>query len=120
MVTYGYLTLGGLVIGFANFSYASKGEQATPGWRIQGWIVGGLNLALGATVVGLVLQKPSVDDLGLSIGLISLAVGTMDIGFTIWSSSHPESKKRLTVNPIVLQDIEGNPAVGIGLNLVNW
>ncbi len=44
----------------------------------------------------------------------------MDIGFTVWSSSQPERKSRLTVNPIVMQDIEGNPAVGIGLNLVNW
>jgi hypothetical protein len=118
--TYGYLTIGGLIIGFANFSYATKGEQATPGWRIQGWIVGGLNLVMGATVIGLVLQEPTVDDVGLTIGMISIGVGVLDIGFTIWSSSQPESKKSLTVNPIVMQDVEGNPAVGVGLNLVNW
>lgn len=117
---YGYVTTGGLVIAIGNLYYGVKGERATPGWRIQGWVVGGINIVLGAVAIGLGVANDTDHGFGEKMGLASLAVGALDITFTIWSSSQPERKRRLTVNPIVMQDFEGNPAVGIGLRLVDW
>ena len=110
----------GMVVAFGNLYYGIKGERAPSGWRAQGWVFGGLNIALGATVLGIGLSSPDKDNFGPQLSLLFFAVGAMDIGFTIWSSIPPERKSRLTVNPIVLQAIEGNPAGGIGLNLGPW
>ena len=103
--------------GLNNAAYAGGGELPPVDVRVHGWITGALNLAIG---VGMLAIDKGDTPAFLGLGIGHLVVGGMNVGFTAWSSSQPESKRRLTVNPVVMRDIEGNPAVGIGLNLVNW
>jgi hypothetical protein len=114
-----YLLVGGTTVAIGNWVYASRGEQSTPGWGVQGYLLGGLNLAIGALIL-----CSGIDDSNntqIALGSVQIGIGALDLGFTIWSSSHPKNPaRRLSLSPIVMPDAKGNLAVGVNLQLVTW
>ena len=102
-----------------NIKDIAKHERGSSEWMTFCWVTVGLNAA--TSVSWYVLYSGTSDEEDwLKIALINTAVLALDVGLTIWASSQPEKNQQLTVRPVVMQDIEGNPAVGVGLNLVNW
>jgi hypothetical protein len=122
-----------LVYTFGNLSYAVAGERAGAGWRYGGYITGVINLIAG--VVWLSASAGWPDDTAMWLGIGHLALGGMDLGFTIWSSylkdprelyfdhlDEQEAKRgaSLSIGPMLMPDSRGKPAFGVGLRFVNW
>jgi hypothetical protein len=108
-----------IMITFAagNLYYAVKGEKPSGAWETGGYICGVLSILAGFWA----LPSASDDDLSLGFAIGGFALGAATIGFTIWASSQPERpKQKLTVGPIIMSDVRGKPAVGVGLQLVSW
>jgi hypothetical protein len=113
-----------LIIAGGNYVYALGDERPSAGWRIQGWIAGTLNASMGIVLIALGKGTDDVflnEDILVGFGVAHIVMGTLNIGFTIWSSSQPKRRRQnISLAPMIMPDMEGNPAVGIGMLLVDW
>ena len=119
------LEITSIVFAVGNLRYALDREKPSSGWRTGAYIVGGFNMGVG--ILGLIYVGSNDSEFGgdywwLIAACIGItAVGAMDIGFAIWSNSQPERpQQELTLSPMIMPDIRGRPAVGVGLRLVDW
>lgn len=119
------LEITSIVFAVGNLKYALDGEKPSSGWRTGAYIVGGFNMGVG--ILGLIYIGSHENEFGgdfwwlITAGIGITAIGAMDIGFAIWSNSQPERhENRLTLSPMIMPDIRGRPAVGVGLRLVDW
>ncbi len=112
----------GLVLAVGNGVYLARGERANLGWRVSGFIFGGLNLAVGTAFVATSPQgfgKLYVPQFG--IGMVNLVVGAADIVLSALSTARPEgATPRATVVPMPVADARGRVAPGIGVQVVTF
>lgn len=109
------------VFTIGNLKDAIEEERPSLIWRLGGYITGGVHVAvgLGFLIYDLVPDKSA--PMGWLIIGPALAIGALDVGFTIWADCQPEQQEqKLAITPMFIPDIEGNPAVGVGLRLVDW
>lgn len=97
-----------------------RDERPSSTWINGGYICGGLNIFEG--VVVLAISGSFEDkDVAYGFGIIHLAMGALNIGLSYWSSTKPEEgSPRISLSPMVLVDRDGSPAVGVGLQVMNW
>ncbi len=115
----GYLLVSGSVVAVGNGVYAANGEQSTPGWRNQGYVLGSLNIIIGGIMIGSAIINHK-EDLGI-LGAVHTGVGLADLGLTIWSQVQTDgNRRRVTVSPLLIPSREGPPAVGVGVQLFGW
>jgi hypothetical protein len=101
-----------------NMYYVIEEEKPSVVWRVGGYVCGATNLALGFFFLS---QKGFSDDFYLGLAIGQFVMGATNIGLTLWSSEQPEKKeKKITVSPVIIPDVRGQPAVGVGLSLVDW
>jgi hypothetical protein len=115
----------GIVCAIANHVEIDADERPHYAWRFGGYTSGGINVVLGIFyVVGSNLAPGTPAKSSESwfwAGISHIVVGGASIGLAAWGGFIPEKKSPgLSVAPIVLQDSQGKPALGIGLQLVDW
>jgi hypothetical protein len=125
MIVDGAVCGSGLLNSVGNTYYAAQGERPPDSWIAGGLVSGLLNIVVGVATLALHEDSPVLSDrmnnaiLGIGIG--NIVVGALDIGSSIWAGQMPnKTSKSVQVAPLIMRDVEGNPAVGIGLNLVDW
>ena len=108
----------GITSDIGNLYFIAKGEQASTGWKVLGYISSAANITAGALWL---LSPAAEDELGLGLGITNLALGVSNLVFTVWTSNLPERQERkLTLAPMIMPDTRGRLAVGVGLWLVDW
>lgn len=117
------LGLPGILVGIGILSSAIESTCPSQEHLITGYIFGSLNLAAGAFILGFYLdhyERMDVDWV-MIVGIGQIIIGASGIGFTIWASSHPEKKEqKISIAPMIMPDVRGQSAMGIGLTLVDW
>jgi hypothetical protein len=107
----------GAVTTIGNLTYLPKGYRPPNGWLVHGYISSALNLAVGIVI----LAVDPKEDIWMELAVSNLALGGVNLGITLWASQQPEwSEPTLSLGPVVMSDIEGNPAAGVGLRLAAW
>ena len=117
------LGLPGILIGIGMLSNAIEGTCPSQEHLITGYIFGSLNLAAGAFILGFYLDHHERMDADwvMIVGIGQILIGGSNIGFTIWASSHPEKKEqKISIAPMIMPDVRGRPAMGVGLRLADW
>lgn len=125
------LTLVGTTIGAAakNGSAIAKGRQATSGWHVAGYWLGGISLALGgwltASMGNAIGDEPAYGDTSsttrvmLGIGLVHLALGATSITLAAVSERYPDPneapRRALSVAPYVAPTNAGDAQYGLAL-----
>lgn len=119
----GSLMVAGGVFAMGNFTYVVNPHKASSKpWENAGYVIGALNMAAGAALVGLYADEPAYGKITLTAGLVNLGIGALDIGLALWGSQEPEHEAglKVAVRPLILPDLEGNTAVGAGVAVVGW
>jgi len=111
------IMLGGLVVGGVNSHYGVSEKPAPLGWRIAGYTFGGLNAAMGVTVLVASDGEPGM----VTVGILQLVLAGLDIGTAVYAGSPtgPEAA-RVSFTPLAMLDSEGQPAFGAGLRVTGW
>ncbi len=103
----------------ANGLAVHRNESNSLAWTITGYTAAAGNIGWGISILALwgTTQK---ERLALAVGHICL--GVLDLGLTIWSSALPEKEggTEVKLSVLLIPDSEGQPAFGVGLNVVSW
>ena len=109
-----------LVFAIGNMAYASSDKRPSSTWINGGYVCGGLNIVEGIVVLAIGAPQQE-NEFSLGFGIAHLVFGVASISLALWSSSKPKSDEPLiSVSPIVLADRDGTPAIGVGLQVMNW
>ena len=82
-----------------------------------GYIFGGVNVLIGIIRIA----DGDTSTYNLTFAISHFVIGAADIGLAIWSSQQPgRQEQKLTLTPTIMPDVQGRPAVGVGLRLVGW
>ena len=96
---------GGALATAVNGSHLAFGEGAPRGWRIFGWVIGGVDLVWG----GAALAAASDRSEGVVVGTVALAVGTATL---LTSILVDEADDRPGVRPVAIA-APGGALVGV-------
>ena len=108
----------GLLSIIINGIHISKDERPSGGSLFMGYLMGSLNILAG---IGMLATSKGEHEIAIGFGTASILLGSGVIGVTIWASTKPERpEQKLTLAPMIMPDVRGQPAVGVGLRLVNW
>jgi hypothetical protein len=108
-----------LVFAVGNLAYASDNKRPSNTWINGGYVCGGLNIVEGIVVLG--VGGGEEDGFAWGFGIAHLAMGALNIALSYWSSTKPKDDgPRLSLSPMILVDRDGSPAVGVGLQVMNW
>ncbi len=130
---YKYVTVVEFGVGFAtlpfvlvNIDRAIAGKRPSAIWRWGGWITGAIYLG-GGIAWFMLDERANCGNTCWVAGIAHFAYAALDIGITTWASCNPKEGEQaqnrpssVTVGPLVMPDAEGNPAIGVGLRVVDW
>jgi hypothetical protein len=123
------LTLGAVSAGFAipgiitaagNAHYLRLGQKPSSGWRTGGFVMGGINVAVGGVFLGLVAPQGfgQVYMPAVGFGLFNATVGIVDIVMSGIATAAPDSRvARIHVVPVVFEDVRAKAVPGIAFRM---
>jgi hypothetical protein len=126
----GPLAVAGIVVAIGNALSDGEDGKPTVGWRVSGYIIGGLNLAAGIVTLALSAQSRgpcqntcdgAAFPLGIVIGIASLAIGGLDIGVTLYRGSRSDRPStRISLVPTTGVGARGAPFGGLGIRVASF
>jgi hypothetical protein len=114
------LDITSLAFALGNVGYSAADIRPSSTYIIGGYVCGGLNMAEGIVVLAL-FSRGGRNDFAVGFGIAHLVLGALNIGTSYWGSTKPDySKPQVSLSPMILVDRDGSPAVGVGLQVMNW
>lgn len=88
-----------LIAGGAMLYHAVKGERPATLALVAGYAAGATSVGFGTLVLAGIDNH---DGVSLSLGISALAVGAIDLGFTVWANARPPAPRRaVAMTPLV-------------------
>jgi hypothetical protein len=113
----------GIISAVGNSNDMGKDQKPSYGWRVGGFVTGGINLAAGGIFLGLVAPQGlgKIYAPAVVTGLINATVGIVDIVISAKATAMPDTPKsptaRFRVVPVAIEDIRQKTAPGIGIRV---
>ena len=121
----GPLVVANISVTVMHTSRVVDGQRSSDRLQAAGYTLGGAGILAG-TVLLVVSAANSRSTFGTwleTTGVLSLGVGALDIGFTIWSAHEPDAASQhpaLSLSVYMPQDRTGRAAPGLQLALVSF
>ena len=95
----------------ASSVYLGKGKHSPLGWQIFSYTVGGLTAGIG--IAGL-----ASEDLEMGSAVLAVGATTLTLSILAATMNKPKKKPSVAFAPVLLRDVEGGLAPGVGFSLM--
>ncbi len=111
----------GLVFITGNAWSIKDNQRPHYAWRLGSYISGGLNAAVGILDIACAIGSENDAGSWLALGIGHLVISGFNIALPLWGSGLEEQNgPKISLAPIAMIDSMGDPAVGVGLQVIDW
>ena len=97
----------------ASSVYLGKGKHSPLGWQIFSYTVGGFTVGTGIAVL-------AGEDLEVGSTILAIGATTLTLSILAATRNKPKKKPSVAFAPVLLRDLEGGLAPGVGFSLLSF